>query len=357
MGDVKPDLASVISKILEDFIPDFKKSIEEMNTQITPVSKIKFDEFAPKNWSEYIGQNRIKSIIQDAIKSAKIRKSPLDHILLISSMPGQGKTSLARLIAKEMKSPFFNITASSIEKPDEIIKLLRDAFEYEHSIIFIDEIHRLKKGLAELLYVPMENFNSEITIPKFLQKPLFVKPFTLIGATAGEQGLLPKPLLDRFSITLIFDSYTITDLIKIIQKNAKKLSISINKTIAQEIAQRSLFTPRIAINHLKRIRDYLITHKKSLTKNALNQIFEKLGIDELGLDNNARILLKVIYNQTKNKGAVGLETLAKLTGLDKTTISKMYEPILIKLGLLEFTNKGRMITEKGEMFLKAKGLI
>jgi len=333
--------------LFEQFSEEYKKTIE-------PPS-LKFDKFAPKSFKEYIGQNRIKSIVKDMINSAKIRKSYIDHTLIVSSMPGQGKTSLAKIIAKEMNVPFFNITASAIENGSEIIKILRSVFEYENSILFIDEIHRLKKSLAELLYVPMENIGTEITVPKFISENLFIKPFTLIGATAGEQGQLPKPLLDRFSVHLILDPYNLSEIERIIQRNLKIVGIKLNKTAIKEISRRSLFTPRIAINYLKRIRDYLIANKKNPTKDIVKKVFDRMGIDELGLDNNARIILRIIYSS--NKGGIGLDTLSKISGLDKNTISKIYEPMLLKYGLLEFGNKGRTITDKGKEYLKIHKMI
>ena len=291
---------------------------------------------------EYIGQNKVKENMKIYIESAKKRNEPLDHCLLYGP-PGLGKTTLANIIANEMKSNIKITSGPAIEKPGDLAALLTNLSEFD--VLFIDEIHRLSKNVEEILYPALEDFTLDIVIgkgPSSRSIRLDLPKFTLIGATT-KAGSLTTPLRDRFGIINRLEMYSEEDLAKIIRRSSKILNIEIEDDASMEIARRSRGTPRIANRLLKRVRDYAIVLGDGdidlkIAKHALNQ----LEIDELGLDEIDRKLLETMIVQYQGR-AVGIEALAATVGEEIDTIEDVYEPYLIQIGYIARTPRGRKV--------------
>ncbi len=296
----------------------------------------------PQNLDEYIGQNKVKENMKIYIESAKKRNEPLDHCLLYGP-PGLGKTTLANIIANEMKSNIKITSGPAIEKPGDLAALLTNLSEFD--VLFIDEIHRLSKNVEEILYPALEDFTLDIVIgkgPSSRSIRLDLPKFTLIGATT-KAGSLTTPLRDRFGIINRLEMYSEEDLAKIIRRSSKILNIEIEDDASMEIARRSRGTPRIANRLLKRVRDYAIVLGDGdidlkIAKHALNQ----LEIDELGLDEIDRKLLETMIVQYQGR-AVGIEALAATVGEEIDTIEDVYEPYLIQIGYIARTPRGRKV--------------
>ena len=296
----------------------------------------------PQNLDEYIGQNKVKENMKIYIESAKKRNEPLDHCLLYGP-PGLGKTTLANIIANEMKSNIKITSGPAIEKPGDLAALLTNLSEFD--VLFIDEIHRLSKNVEEILYPALEDFTLDIVIgkgPSSRSIRLDLPKFTLIGATT-KAGSLTTPLRDRFGIINRLEMYSEEDLSKIIRRSSKILNIEIEDDASMEIARRSRGTPRIANRLLKRVRDYAIVLGDGdidlkIAKHALNQ----LEIDELGLDEIDRKLLETMIVQYQGR-AVGIEALAATVGEEIDTIEDVYEPYLIQIGYIARTPRGRKV--------------
>ena len=296
----------------------------------------------PQNLDEYIGQNKVKENMKIYIEPAKKRNEPLDHCLLYGP-PGLGKTTLANIIANEMKSNIKITSGPAIEKPGDLAALLTNLLEFD--VLFIDEIHRLSKNVEEILYPALEDFTLDIVIgkgPSSRSIRLDLPKFTLIGATT-KAGSLTTPLRDRFGIIHRLEMYSEEDLAKIIRRSSKILNIEIAEDASMEIARRSRGTPRIANRLLKRVRDYAIVLGDGdidlkIAKHALNQ----LEIDELGLDEIDRKLLETMIVQYQGR-AVGIEALAATVGEEIDTIEDVYEPYLIQIGYIARTPRGRKV--------------
>ena len=296
----------------------------------------------PQNLDEYIGQNKVKENMKIYIESAKKRNEPLDHCLLYGP-PGLGKTTLANIIANEMKSNIKITSGPAIEKPGDLAALLTNLSEFD--VLFIDEIHRLSKNVEEILYPALEDFTLDIVIgkgPSSRSIRLDLPKFTLIGATT-KAGSLTTPLRDRFGIINRLEMYSEEDLAKIIRRSSKILNIEIEDDASMEIARRSRGTPRIANRLLKRVRDYAIVLGDGdidlkIAKHALNQ----LEIDELGLDEIDRKLLETMIVKYQGR-AVGIEALAATVGEEIDTIEDVYEPYLIQIGYIARTPRGRKV--------------
>ena len=297
----------------------------------------------PQNLTEYIGQKKVKENLKVFIEASKIRKEPLDHVLLYGP-PGLGKTTLSMIIAKELGVNIRITSGPAIEKPGDLAALLTNLSEGD--VLFIDEIHRLSRSVEEILYPAMEDFAIDIVTGKGQMATSYHLPlpkFTLIGATT-RAGQLTAPLRDRFGVVLRLEMYTPEELSKIVKRSASIFKIETDDEGALEIASRSRGTPRIANRLLKRVRDFAqVMNGGKITYTVAKEALDKLEIDELGLDANDRRLLESMIT-FYNGGPVGLETLAAAIGEEAITIEDVYEPFLMQIGFLSRTPRGRCVT-------------
>lgn len=300
----------------------------------------------PEVLDEYIGQQDVKENIKVFIEAAKIRKEPLDHVLLYGP-PGLGKTTLAYIIANEMGTNIKTASGPSIEKSGDLAAVLSTLEAGD--VLFIDEIHRIPRFIEEILYPAMEDFSLDIIIGgegSSRSIKIDLPPFTLVGATT-RAGDLTAPLRDRFGIISKMQFYTDEELTKIVKRTARVLDVEIEEDAALELARRSRGTPRIANRLLKRVRDFALVNgdgviNKEITKHAL----ERLKVDKFGLDDVDRQLLLTII-QKFNGGPVGVEAISSSIGEEVATIEDVYEPYLLQRGLLKRTNRGRVVTKLG----------
>ena len=297
----------------------------------------------PRRLGEFIGQKKIAENLGIFIESSRMRKKPLDHVLL-SGPPGLGKTTLAYIIANELGVNIKSTSAPVIDKTGDLASILT-ALE-ENDVFFIDEIHRLSPAVEEVLYPAMEDLSLDIIIGQGMGAKTIkinLAPFTLIGATT-RTGLLTAALRDRFGIPLRLNYYETEDLKSIALRTAKILNIGITPEAAMEIAQRSRKTPRVINRLLKRIADFAVVRNKTeidleITDFALG----KMDIDKLGLDEMDRTILSTIIEKYDG-GPVGVKTIAISVGEEIDTLEDFYEPFLVQIGLIKRTPRGRMAT-------------
>ena len=305
----------------------------------------------PKTFDEYIGQQDLKEKMNIFIKAAKMRKEPLDHILLYGP-PGLGKTTLAGVIATEMGVNLKVTTGPVLEKAGDLAAILTSL--EENDILFIDEIHRLNNTVEEILYPAMEDGMLDIIIgkgPSAKSLRIELPPFTLIGATT-RAGLLSAPLRDRFGVSHKMEYYNEDEIKKIVIRGAKILGVKISEEGACEISKRSRGTPRIANRLLKRVRDYCdIKGNGTIDKTNAKNALDLLGVDSYGLDELDRNIINSII-ENYDGGPVGIETLSLLLGEDRRTLEEVYEPYLVKVGFLKRTHRGRVVTPKAYQHFK-----
>ena len=327
-----------------------------INTRILSAKEISEDKNQEKNlrpvtMEDYVGQEKIKENLMIFLEAARKRNEPLDHVLFYGP-PGLGKTTLAGIIAHEMGVKMKVTSGPAIAKPGEIAAILNDL--NPNDVLFIDEIHRLNRQVEEVLYPAMEDFAIDIMIGKGQSAKsvrLNLPKFTLVGATT-RAGLLTAPLRDRFGMLNKLDFYEPPELKEIVINSAKRLDVDIDNEAALEIARRSRGTPRLSNRLLKRIRDYAtVKHKGIINLDTARECLQLLEVDALGLDKSDRSILQVIINNFSG-GPVGIETLAASLGEDVGTIEEVYEPFLVKEGLINRTPKGRMATELAYRHLK-----
>ena len=304
----------------------------------------------PRTFNEYIGQKLLKEKMSIFIRAAQSRNEAMDHILLYGP-PGLGKTTLAGVIANEMGVSLKITTGPVLEKAGDLAAILTSL--EENDILFIDEIHRLNTSVEEILYPAMEDGELDILIgkgPSARSIRIELPKFTLIGATT-KAGQLSTPLRDRFGVTHKMEYYNIEELKEILVRGIAILGIKAEENGIEEIAMRSRGTPRIANRLLKRARDYAeIKGTGVLNQKSVKGVLDLLGIDEKGLDELDRSILKsIIVNY--DGGPVGIETLSLLLGEDKRTIEEVYEPYLVKIGFIKRTQRGRVVTNRGYVHL------
>lgn len=309
-------------------------------------SELEFESaLRPEVLSEFIGQAKIKQQLDVVLKAANKEKRTPDHVLL-AGPPGLGKTTLAMIVAKESGSALKLASGPTISHTGDMAALLSALQEGE--TLFIDEIHRLPKGVEEMLYIAMEDYRIDIIVgkgPGATSVPLQLEPFTLVGATT-RAGMLPAPLRDRFGFTGHLEYYEPAEIEQVIRRSAKKLNIALEDDGIVELARRSRGTPRIANRLLRRVRDYLVVHEAEGSSAAVNSALQLFDIDEFGLDRLDRAVLKALVTVFAG-GPAGISTLASAVGEDAGTIESVVEPYLVREGLISRTQRGRIATQRG----------
>jgi Holliday junction DNA helicase RuvB len=299
----------------------------------------------PKRLVEFIGQERVVEQLQIAIAPAKGRGEPLDHTLLYGP-PGLGKTSLAGVLANEMGVNFKLTSGPAIERQGDLAAILTNL--QKDDILFIDEIHRLNRAIEEVLYPAMEDFALDLIVgkgPSARNLRLKLPKFSVIGATT-RLALLTSPLRDRFGSTHRMEFYSHDALYEIVVRSATILAVETTEEGAREIATRARGTPRIVNRLLRRVRDYAqVVGGGTITREVSRAALARLEVDQLGLDENDRRLLRAII-ELFNGGPVGLSTLAAALAEEIDAIEDVYEPFLLQLGFLQRTPRGRIATRR-----------
>lgn len=298
----------------------------------------------PTSLDEYVGQEKAKKTLRISIEAAKQRGESLDHVLIYGP-PGLGKTTLATIIAREMGSNIKTTSGPSIEKPGDLAAILTNV--ERNDVLFIDEIHRLNRISEEIMYPAMEDYTLDLITgkgPAANSIKLNLERFTLIGATT-RAGQISTPLHDRFGILLKLDLYNDDEIKRILKRSAGILDVQISESGLTELAKRSRGTPRVANRLLRRVRDYAqVKGDGVITDEMADAALKLLDIDELGLDDVDRRILKTIIT-TFNGGPVGIDTLSAIIDEEPITIEDVYEPYLMRLGFINRTPRGRCVTK------------
>ena len=328
------------------------------NKDVTTPDKLDEDvtneqSLRPSRFSDFVGQRKEVEKLKVYIEAAKKRSEALDHVILYGP-PGLGKTTLANIIAKELKVNIKLTSGPILDRAGDLAGVLTNL--EEHGVLFIDEIHRLNSVVEEYLYSAMEDYVIDIMLdkgPNARSVQLNLNPFTLVGATT-KLGNLTSPMRDRFGVIIRLDFYSNEELCEIIKRSANLLNIDINQKGCYEIARRSRGTPRIANRILKRTRDFAdVKSDGKITEIIANEALEALAIDEYGLDQMDKNILKALIRNF-NGGPVGLDSLGVVVSENPKTIEEVYEPYLIKEGFIQRTSRGRIALDKTFEYLKIK---
>ncbi len=330
--------------MLEERLVSPRKTAEDENGVNAPIS------LRPTSLSEFVGQRQVCENLKIFIEAAKQRGEALDHVLLFGP-PGLGKTTLASIIAKELGVGFRATSAPMISKSGDLAAILTNL--EPNDVLFIDEIHRLNPAIEEVLYSAMEDFQLDLIIgegPSARSVRIDLQPFTLVGATT-RSGMLSTPLRERFGIPLRLDFYSPEELEKIVTRGASLLGMPLSREGAMEIAKRSRGTPRVAGRLLRRVRDFgAVCGANEVDNKIADNALRRLDVDNYGLDAFDRRYLNCIL-QNYGGGPVGADTLAAALSEERDTIEEVIEPFLLKLGFLQRTPRGRVISDLGCQYL------
>jgi holliday junction DNA helicase RuvB len=305
----------------------------------------------PRLFAEFVGQDRVRRNLKVAIDAAKMRREPLEHVLL-SGMPGLGKTSLSHLIAQELGVSVVVSSGPALERTGDLVGLLTSLKRGD--VLFLDEIHRLPRVVEEYLYSAMEDFAIDIVIdqgPTARSVRLSIERFTLVGATTRE-GLLTAPFRARFGLVEKLEVYPPADLVSILERSCRLLTIESDAETLELIAARARGTPRVANRLLRRVRDLAEVSGRDRLETAIaHETLANLGIDAAGLEETDRKILRCL--ERAGATAVGIKTIAAAVGEEDDTIESVYEPYLLTLGFITKTPRGRLLTELGRRHIGA----
>lgn len=331
--------------------PVFMSSTPEPLKQPASGPDIALDSaLRPGIWDEYVGQGHVKANVRVALDAAKKRKSMPEHILFYGP-PGVGKTTLAHLVARTLEVPLKTTSGVAIERAGDLAAILTNL--EDGSVLFIDEIHRLGTKIEELLYPALESGSLDIVLgkgPSARTVELALPRFTLVGATT-RVAQISGPLRSRFGGGVYqLDFYSDEDVRSIIKRSAKLLGLSVSDDVITALASRSRATPRVANALLKRVRDYAEVHDVPITIDVCDEACDLFGIDALGLTKDDRRYLETLETGFKG-GPAGIRALASALHEDPDTVENVYEPYLLRLGFIERSPRGRILTEKGRAYL------
>ena len=298
----------------------------------------------PASFAEFVGQERVVSNLAIALRAARARGEPPDHVLF-SGPPGLGKTSLARILAAELGTSLHSTTGPALERARDLVGILTQLKRGD--VLFVDEVHRVPPAVEEYLYGAMEDFAVELTLdqgPNARVLPLKLQRFVLVGATTRE-GLLSAPFRGRFGLLERLVPYPPADLVRILERSARLLGLELEPEAARLLAERSRGTPRIANRFLRRARDLAQVHgARAVDARLARDALERLGVDDHGLEDMDRRILACLARSAE---PLGLKTIAAAVGESEDTIEEVFEPHLLRIGFLQKTSRGRVITSAG----------
>lgn len=310
----------------------------------------------PSAWEEYVGQEQVKANVRVLIDAAKKRGKPPEHVLFYGP-PGVGKTTLSYLIAKALDAPLKSTSGVAIERAADLAAILTNLDP--NTVLFIDEIHRLSHKVEELLYPALESGRLDLVLgkgPSARTVELSLPPFMLVGATTRVADL-SSPLRSRFGGGVYqLDFYSDADLRAIIRKSAERLALKAPENVVEKIAARSRATPRVANALLKRVRDYAEVGERSISAEAAEEAFKLFGVDALGLTKDDRRYLDTLLKGFRG-GPAGVRALAAALHEEPDTIEHVYEPYLLRLGFVERSLRGRVLTMKGRAYLDGQNTL